>query len=119
MVKVQESLCPSRNLRRCKKPCTSFPALAMQSAFARASLTTTPVVCSQASYAIDVVARLLGRLSLRQDTDRNTLRKVNELIRDALRNPFSGIGIPEPFKGNLNGLVVSSNYAGAPTSLPG
>jgi toxin YoeB len=38
-----------------------------------------------------------------QNTDRDTLRKINELIRDALRNPFSGIGKPEPLKGNLKG----------------
>ena len=38
-----------------------------------------------------------------QETDRKTLQKVNELIRDTLRNPFSGIGKPEPLKGNLKG----------------
>ena len=38
-----------------------------------------------------------------QDTDRDILRKINELIRDTLRNPFSGIGKPEPLKGNLKG----------------
>jgi toxin YoeB len=38
-----------------------------------------------------------------QETDRKTLRRVNELIRDSLRSPFSGIGTPEPLKGNLRG----------------
>ena len=38
-----------------------------------------------------------------QETDRKTLRRVNELIRDALRNPFSGIGKPEPLRSNLKG----------------
>lgn len=38
-----------------------------------------------------------------QETDRKGLARVNELIRDTLRNPFSGIGKPEPLKGNLKG----------------
>ncbi|CAN5704434.1 type II toxin-antitoxin system mRNA interferase toxin YoeB [soil metagenome] len=36
-----------------------------------------------------------------QENDHKTLARVNELIRDALRSPFSGIGKPEPLKGNL------------------
>ena len=38
-----------------------------------------------------------------QENDRHILRKVNELIRDAQRSPFSGIGKPEPLRGNLKG----------------
>lgn len=38
-----------------------------------------------------------------QEHDRKILQRVNELIRDALRNPFSGIGKPEPLKKNLAG----------------
>lgn len=38
-----------------------------------------------------------------QETDRATLRKVNELIRDATRQPFVGLGKPEPLKGELAG----------------
>jgi toxin YoeB len=34
---------------------------------------------------------------------RDVLKKVNELIRDAERNPFSGTGKPEPLKGDLSG----------------
>ena len=36
-----------------------------------------------------------------QEADRKTLQRINELIRDALRSPFVGIGKPEPLKGNL------------------
>ncbi len=36
-----------------------------------------------------------------QENDPNTLQRVNELIRDALRHPFTGIGKPEPLKNNL------------------
>ena len=36
-----------------------------------------------------------------QETDRKILGRVNEIIRDALRNPFSGIGKPEPLRNNL------------------
>lgn len=35
--------------------------------------------------------------------DRKTLRRINELIRDILRNGYSGIGKPEPLKGDLSG----------------
>ena len=38
-----------------------------------------------------------------QQSDRKTLARVNELIRDCLRTPFSGIGKPEPLRGNLKG----------------
>ncbi len=38
-----------------------------------------------------------------QQQDRKTLKRINELIRDTLRTPFSGIGKPEPLKGNLSG----------------
>ncbi|MDH4410126.1 MAG: Txe/YoeB family addiction module toxin [Verrucomicrobiales bacterium] len=38
-----------------------------------------------------------------QATDRKTLSRINELIRDTLRSPFSGVGKPEPLKSNLSG----------------
>ncbi len=38
-----------------------------------------------------------------QDADRNAARRINELIKDARRNPFKGIGKPEPLKGDLAG----------------
>lgn len=39
-----------------------------------------------------------------QETDKKTLRKINSLIKDMLRNPFAGIGKPEPLRGELAGL---------------
>ncbi len=36
-----------------------------------------------------------------QKEDKKTLRRINELIKDILREPFEGIGKPEPLKGNL------------------
>ena len=39
-----------------------------------------------------------------QAQDRRTLKRINSLIKDVLRNPFEGIGKPEPLKGNLSGL---------------
>jgi toxin YoeB len=36
-------------------------------------------------------------------SDAATLRRINELIRDASRTPFSGIGRPEPLKLNWKG----------------
>lgn len=38
-----------------------------------------------------------------QETDRKIVQKINELIRDTSRNPFTGIGKPEPLKGDLKG----------------
>jgi len=32
------------------------------------------------------------------------LKKINKLIKDIQRNPFSGIGKPEPLKFDLSGL---------------
>lgn len=39
-----------------------------------------------------------------QTEDRKTLRRINLLIEDALRNPFSGIGKPEALRANLSGF---------------
>jgi len=39
-----------------------------------------------------------------QETDKKTVRKINELIKDASRTPFEGKGKPEPLKHNLAGF---------------
>ena len=38
-----------------------------------------------------------------QKHDRKLLQRINELIRDVSRSPFSGIGKPEPLKNALSG----------------
>jgi toxin YoeB len=38
-----------------------------------------------------------------QQTDKAMLRRVNALIRDIQRDPFDGIGKPEPLKFNFSG----------------
>ena len=38
-----------------------------------------------------------------QANDKVLLRKVNQLIKDIQRDPFDGIGKPEPLKQNLSG----------------
>ena len=38
-----------------------------------------------------------------QTQDKKTLKRINLLIKDIERNPFKGIGKPEPLKGNLQG----------------
>jgi len=38
-----------------------------------------------------------------QGADGKMLMRINELIRDTLRDPFKGIGKPEPLKGNHAG----------------
>lgn len=39
-----------------------------------------------------------------QTQDRKTLKRINLLIKDIRRDPFEGIGKPEPLKGNLTGF---------------
>jgi len=38
-----------------------------------------------------------------QSEDKKTLKRINVLIKDVLRDPFSGIGKPEALKENLSG----------------
>ena len=38
-----------------------------------------------------------------QTTDRKMLKRVNQLLRDVLRDPFEGIGKPEPLKYGADG----------------
>lgn len=39
-----------------------------------------------------------------QTQDKKTLKRINNLIKDTERNPFEGIGKPEPLKGYLSGF---------------
>jgi len=38
-----------------------------------------------------------------QTQDRKTLKRINQLIADVMRDPFAGIGKPEPLKHILSG----------------
>lgn len=37
------------------------------------------------------------------NTDKKTLRRINNLIKEIERDPFDGLGKPEPLKYNLQG----------------
>lgn len=39
-----------------------------------------------------------------QKQDRKTLKRINSLIQDCLRQPLTGIGKPEPLRENLAGF---------------
>lgn len=39
-----------------------------------------------------------------QETDKQILRRINTLIKDIQRNPYSGIGKPEPLKYEFAGF---------------
>jgi toxin YoeB len=39
-----------------------------------------------------------------QQTDKQILKRINLLIKDIQRNPFSGIGKPEPLKHQFSGF---------------
>jgi toxin YoeB len=38
-----------------------------------------------------------------QKVDKNMVKRINSLIKDALRSPFNGIGKPEPLKFDMAG----------------
>jgi toxin YoeB len=38
-----------------------------------------------------------------QQTDKQTLRKINQLLKEIQRTPFTGIGKPEPLRHQLQG----------------
>ena len=38
-----------------------------------------------------------------QATDKKIVKKINELLQDIIRGGYSGIGKPEPLKGELSG----------------
>ena len=38
-----------------------------------------------------------------QRQDKKTLKRINALIEEAAREPFTGLGKPEPLRGNLSG----------------
>lgn len=39
-----------------------------------------------------------------QTQDKKTLKRINELVKDAQRDPFTGIGKPEALKHSLTGF---------------
>ena len=39
-----------------------------------------------------------------QKTDKKTLKKINELLKDIARNPFTDLGKPEPLKYKYQGF---------------
>lgn len=38
-----------------------------------------------------------------QTQDRKTLKRINNLLKEVERDPFGGLGKPEPLRGNLQG----------------
>ncbi|RWA55970.1 hypothetical protein AU476_05180 [Cupriavidus sp. UYMSc13B] len=40
---------------------------------------------------------------MRDDQNKKILKRINQLIAECQRDPFEGIGKPEPLKGNLSG----------------
>jgi len=38
-----------------------------------------------------------------QAQDKKTLKRINQIIKDIARNPYEGIGKPEPLRGNFSG----------------
>ena len=53
--------------------------------------------------AIRFVPDAWGAYLYWQDQDKKTLKRVNLLISACARDPFAGIGKPEPLRGDLSG----------------
>ena len=51
-----------------------------------------------------------------QANDRQILKRINVLIKDILRNPFDGIGKPEPLKFEWSGFWSYPELVWSPTS---
>jgi Txe/YoeB family toxin of toxin-antitoxin system len=54
-----------------------------------------------------------------QAQDRKTLKRVNSLLRDIDRDPFSGVGKPEPLVGELRGVLEQAHRRHEPHRLQG
>jgi toxin YoeB len=39
-----------------------------------------------------------------QTQDKKTIKRINQLLQDSMRNGYSGIGKPEPLKGEFSGF---------------
>ena len=40
-----------------------------------------------------------------QTQDKRTMKRINQLLQDILRNGYDGIGKPEPLRENLRGVL--------------
>lgn len=54
-----------------------------------------------------------------QTQGKKTLRRVNALIRDMMRSPFTGLGKPEPLKWELQGGVEPAHRFREPFGVHG
>ena len=43
-----------------------------------------------------------------QMQDRKTLKRINDLLKDVQRNPYEGIGKPEPLRKNLSAVGAAA-----------
>ena len=53
---------------------------------------------------ITFVDDTFDRLADWREADKETYQKIRRIIAECRREPFKGIGKPEPLKGNLKGL---------------
>lgn len=53
--------------------------------------------------AAQVYRRCLGRLLLLANSGQENTKRINKLIKDIQRDPFTGIGKPEPLKYDYQG----------------
>jgi toxin YoeB len=54
-----------------------------------------------------------------QKQDKRIVERINKLIREVQREPFSGVGKPEPLKTRTGRLLVTPQHRRTPHGLPG
>ena len=52
---------------------------------------------------ISFITRSWNDYNYWNETDNKIFKRLQKLIKDTIRNPFDGIGKPEPLKNNLQG----------------
>ena len=52
---------------------------------------------------ISFTEKAFGEYLYWQTQDKKTLKRINALLKDINRDPFEGLGKPEPLKGNYSG----------------
>ena len=61
----------------------------------------------------------LDDLAFWVSTDRKVALKILELVEAIRRDPFAGLGKPEPLRNLGRGVLVASNHPGTPPRLQG
>jgi prevent-host-death family protein len=74
----------------------------------KACLDHEPYIINRSNHN-HVVVMSLEDFNAWQETNKTMLKKINQLIKDVKRSPFTGLGKPEPLKHSLQGCLVKTH----------